>query len=390
MSTSPVIDRNGITAPQFADILSYLQQQYRAIFGDDVYLANDSQDGQFLAILAQAISDANNATISAYNSFSPATAQGNSLSNMIKLNGIQRQSATKSTVVLKVIGQAGTIIQNGAAQDNNNVLWDLPSTVIIPPEGEILVLATCRQFGAISAAVGAIDTIATPTLGWQTVNNPEPPFRGSPIESDGALRMRQTQAVALPSLSVLAGVVGAVEKIAGVQEVAAYENDSDKADLNGLPPHSIALVVIGGDPQAVAQAIYSKKTAGSYTYGTTIVKLKDPKIGLESTIRYFIPKRRATTVTVNLRPLINFTAEVSEKIKVSVAEYINALKIGQDVLTNRLYLPAQLYGGAGSETYDVLSLTSGFLSIEGIDNDLTIAFNERATCVPTDVIVNVA
>lgn len=389
MATSPVIDRNGITAPQFADILAYLQQQYRAIFGDDIYLASDSQDGQFLAILAQAISDANNSTISAYNSFSPATAQGNSLSNMIKLNGIQRQPATKSTVVLRVVGQAGTIIQNGAAQDNNNILWDLPSTVIIPPEGEILVLATCRQYGAITAAVDAIDTIATPTLGWQTVTNPEPPFRGTPIESDGALRMRQTQAVSLPSLSVLAGVVGAVEKIEGVQEVAAYENDSDKVDVNGLPPHSIALVVIGGDPQAVAQAIYSKKTAGSYTYGTTQIRLKDPKIGLETIIRYFIPKRRATHVTVNLKPLINFTAEISEKIKVSISEYINALKIGQDVLTNRLYLPAQLYGGQGSETYDVLSLDSGFLSIDGDLKDLPIAFNERATCLPTDVTVNV-
>ena len=96
--TAPTIDANGVSAPSFADILSYLQAQYRAIFGDDVYLGNDSQDGQFLGIVAKAIHDSNSALVAAYNSFSPATGQGNGLSNNVKINGLARLVASNSTV----------------------------------------------------------------------------------------------------------------------------------------------------------------------------------------------------------------------------------------------------------------------------------------------------
>lgn len=385
MAITPTIDRNGIHCPQFSEVLSYLEEQYRAIYGDDIYLGNDSQDGQFLGVLAKAINDSNAACVSAYNSFSPATAQGNGLSNMVKMNGIRRLIPTKSTVNLRIIGQAGAIIVNGAAQDKNNVYWDLPPKVVIPPEGEITVQGTCREFGAVTAPAGTIDAIATPTMGWQEVDNPVAAFAGAPLETDAALRQRQAFAVALPSLSVLAGTVGAVMSVKGVTEVAAYENDTDKTDGNGLPPHSIALVILGGDPNDIAKAIYSKKTAGAYTHGTTVVPIKDEEIGFQSIVRYFIPARKPVGVTVKIKPLINYTIEIGNQIREQVAAYINALKIGADVLTNRLYLPAQLYGKQGSETFDVLEIT---LNLKGaMLTDLPVGFNERATCSETDVVV---
>jgi hypothetical protein len=66
----------GISAPPYADILLSLQASYRSIFGSDIYIDADSQDGQWLAIIAAAVNDCNAATIAAYNSRSPATAQG--------------------------------------------------------------------------------------------------------------------------------------------------------------------------------------------------------------------------------------------------------------------------------------------------------------------------
>jgi hypothetical protein len=49
----------GISAPAYSDILLSLQASFRAIYGSDAYLEADSQDGQFLAIMAQAINDCN-------------------------------------------------------------------------------------------------------------------------------------------------------------------------------------------------------------------------------------------------------------------------------------------------------------------------------------------
>ena len=67
--TAPTIDAAGIRAPQFADILTWLQDQYRAIYGADVYLEADSQDGQWIAVQALAIFDTLQVAQATYNSF---------------------------------------------------------------------------------------------------------------------------------------------------------------------------------------------------------------------------------------------------------------------------------------------------------------------------------
>lgn len=243
---APTIDASGITAPTYADVLAYLQGQYRAIYGADTYLDPDSQDGQMLGVLAKAISDANSVAIAIYRSFSPATAQEDALSSNVKINGIARKVASYSSADLVLVGQAGKTITNGAAKDSNGVQWLLPATVTIPPSGTITVTATCASIGDVSARAGTINHIATPALGWQSVTNPADAAEGAPVEKDAALRQRQTVSTALPSLTVLDGIIGAVANVPGVTRYVPYENDTDATDANGIPSHSISLVVEGG------------------------------------------------------------------------------------------------------------------------------------------------
>jgi hypothetical protein len=53
------IDENGISAPSYADILASLQASFQSIYGSDIYIEADSQDGQWLATIAQIINDGN-------------------------------------------------------------------------------------------------------------------------------------------------------------------------------------------------------------------------------------------------------------------------------------------------------------------------------------------
>jgi uncharacterized phage protein gp47/JayE len=122
-----------------------------------------------------------------------------------------------------------------------------------------VVIATYRSFGTINQ-------IATPARGWQSVTNPADAAEGAPVEKDPVLRQRQTVSTALPSLTVLDGIIGAVANVPGVTRYVAYENDTSAADANGIPSHSISLVVEGGDATAIANAIAAKKTPGSGTY----------------------------------------------------------------------------------------------------------------------------
>lgn len=66
----------GITAPTYDVILAWYQDQYRAVYGSEIVLDNSTQDGQWIAIQAQAMNVCNQAMITVFNSFSPAKAQG--------------------------------------------------------------------------------------------------------------------------------------------------------------------------------------------------------------------------------------------------------------------------------------------------------------------------
>ncbi|KVN79361.1 baseplate J/gp47 family protein [Burkholderia ubonensis] len=380
-----VIDANGITAPSYAEILDYWQTTYRSIYGQDTYLEPDSKDGQLLAVISAAFNDSNSVAIAVYQSFSPSTAQGAALSSNVKINGIARKVASYSSADLVLVGQAGATITNGAAKDANDVKWLLPTTVTIPPSGTITVTATCATIGAVAARAGTINQIATPAFGWQTVTNPADAAEGAPVEKDAVLRQRQTVSTALPSLTVLDGIIGAVANVPGVTRYAPYENDTSATDANGIPSHSISLVVEGGDATAIVNAIASKKTPGAGTYGTTAIVVTDI-YGRPITIRFFRPTVAPIAATVPLKALAGYTTQTGQQIQQAVSDYINGVQIGGglsgcvewgDALT-----AANSVGGG--VTFKLSGLTLSGPRGAGTP-DYGLQFNEAASCTPASV-----
>jgi len=389
-TTAPTISSTGISAPSYADVLAYLQSQYQAIYGADIYLDPDSQDGQFLGIVASAIDDANAVAIQIYQSYSPASAQGAALSSNVKINGIARAVSSFSTVDLLITGQAGVTITNGIVQDTSSgAQWVLPSTIVIPPAGQITVTATCTQPGAISAPAGSATVIKTPTLGWQTVTNAADATPGEPVEPDADLRYRQTVSTAIPSLTVLDGIVGAVASITGVDRLRAYENDTNATDANGIPSHSISLVVDGGDANSIANAIAIKKTPGAGTYGTTAVTVTDI-YGRPITINFYRPTSQAITVAISLKALAGYSTSVGQAVQQAVSDYINGVDIGggssgtvewADAITAANSVP-------NSNTFKLTALALTGPGGAGVP-DVPLAFNQVSTCTPAAVTLTV-
>ncbi|MGK2829254.1 hypothetical protein ACSI5F_03995 [Ralstonia pseudosolanacearum] len=327
-TVAPVISASGISAPAFSDVLSYIVAKYQGIYGSDVYLGNDSQDYQFLSAgIATPINDLNASIISAYNAYSPATAQQANLSSVVKINGLKRNTSGNSTVDQVIVGVAGTVISNGVTQDANGNKWSLPASVTIPPSGTITVTAICQTAGAVQAGIGAVNQIATPTNGWQSVTNAFAAAAGAPVETDSQLKARQAVSTALPSRTVLEGTVGSVWAIPGVTRVTPYENDTKVVDANGIPGNNIYLVVEGGDATAIAQAIAAKKTPGTGTYGTTTVSVTDA-YGIAHPISFYRPTYDAITCAITLKALAGYTSTIGAAIQAAVAAYINAVVIG--------------------------------------------------------------
>ncbi|HIG0279400.1 TPA: baseplate J/gp47 family protein, partial [Klebsiella aerogenes] len=275
LGLSATVTAEGISAPDYQTILSTVTGYFQQIYGSDAYIDPDSKDGQLIALVALAIHDANNTAIQVYNSFSPSTGIGVGLSSNVKINGIERREATNSTVDLLLTGTAGTSITNGSVKDANGVIWNLPPTVSIGIDGTIVATATCANSGAVAALAGTVNKINTPTRGWSSANNPLAATVGTAAEKDSELRIRQSQSVALPSLTPFEAVDGAIANISGVTRHKLYENDQDEPDANGLPPHSIAAIVEGGDATEIANTIRGVKDQGTTPYGSTIIYVLD-------------------------------------------------------------------------------------------------------------------
>jgi uncharacterized phage protein gp47/JayE len=289
-------------------------------------------------------------------------------------------------VVVTLVGQAGTVITDGFVSDLTSAhRWALPTTVTIPISGTTNVTATCEDPGAIAAGVGSLTKIMTPTAGWQTVTNASAASQGEPVESDYDLRIRQQTSTALRSFTVLDGMVGALQGLLGVSYASAYENDTGSVDANGLPAHSIAAVVQGGDSAQIAQVIFDKKTPGCATYGTTSVSVLD-SMGIPRVINYFVPSTVLIKVTVTITAGIGYTSVIGDQIKQAVADFANSQVVGRGIEITRLYVPALLQDSANSETYTLVSVLGALVSGGALAaTPIVMAFNQKAGLQLSDI-----
>lgn len=382
---APTIGPNGISAPDFPTVLERLKTKYRAIFGDDVYLGNDSQDGQLLAVFARAIADCNAAAIAVYNSFSPLTAQGNGLSSNVKINGLTRALASASTCVVTIVGQANTVITNGQVTDANGIDWALPATVTIPAAGTIDVTATCTQQGAIAAGVGTLTKIKTPVYGWQSVTNAAPAIAGAPVESDAQLRVRQSQSVALPSQTIFEGVMASIASISGVTRSRGYENATNSTDGNGIPARSSAIFVEGGDELTIAQTIARKMSPGAPLVGSIAHTITDSSGNLRE-VSFSRPTNATISAALTIKALPGWSSSTQDRIAQAVADFINAQRIGDPVRFFDVSTPAKLIGTPYASTFALTAMTLQKNAGAASAADVALNYNEAPICDPiTDV-----
>lgn len=389
--TTPVavISATGIAAPTYDVVYAWVQAQFQVIYGSDVVVEPSSQDGQWLAIIAQAILDCNSMAVATYNAFSPSTAQGTGLSSVVKINGIERNVATNSSVSLLLGGVSGTVLMGAYATDTNGNQWDIPNGTTIPSSGQLYVTATAADVGAITADAGTITTIGTPTAGWSSVTNPSAATAGAPVETDAALRQRQTISTALPSATIVQGIEGAIAALAGVTVVKIYENDTGGTDANGIPGHTIAAVVEGGDNVAIATVIANKKAPGCGTYGNTPEVIVDSVSGIPKTISFWRATDVQIDVVVNLTALQGYSSNVGALIQAALVAYSANYTPGDDVYVSRLYSPANLSGPNGN-TYKINSIQICVHLGTPAAADVPISFVQRAVISAANVYLNVA
>jgi uncharacterized phage protein gp47/JayE len=330
---------------------------------------------QLCSVFALSWSDLANAVQQDYNSRSPVTAIGASLDTDVAYNGLIRKAASYSTCPVTLYGAPGTVVTNGKVQDSvpqQGYLWDLPATVQIGAGGTVATVATCEIIGAVSALIGQINLISTPTAGWVSVTNSSPAALGQPIETDSQLRTRQAISTELPSETLLAGTAAAVAAVANVTRSLALENPTGSAITSWPPtvgspptnstwygpPHSLTVIAEGGTLLAVATAIYDNRGIGCLTNGTTTQPVIDPNTGATFDVSFYLPTYVPIYVIVNAHGLTPaFTSAVQAAIQTAVVDYLNGLQLGATVSWSAINAVAMsAAGNLESPIFDVTTL----------------------------------
>lgn len=376
--TAPYIDDAGLHIPSYVDIRDDLVDQFKQIYGQDIYLENDSQDYQMISTFALKTYDTMQLLQIVYNNRSPKTAVGTALDSIVKLNGIARKAASYSTCVLTLTGDVGTVIAAGVAEDDAGNTWNLPENVAFT-SSTIEVTAQCSAIGAIEASPGTITKITNPQKGWLSVTNTVPAVAGEPIETDEQLRYRQSISVAIPSQNMVNSTIAGIASVTGVTRYKVYDNDTNETDSNGIPGHSIAAVVEGGLDEDVAEQIYLRKGPGGGTYGTTSVTYINAD-GLPNIVRFFRPAYVPIDVTVTVKKNGTYTTAIADTIKNNVEQYINALDIGYDVLvTGILTAVAASITNVAQPEFSLQGITIGKDAGSLSTADIDILYNEVAS-----------
>lgn len=335
--TAPGIDANGFHAPEYEDILQRLLARFKEIFGDDLYLGPDTQDYQLCAEFADLFDDIGAALAEVYASRNPDLATGLSLDYLLPLNGLRRLLATHSTAVVTAAGTEGITIPAGSLiMDANGHMWATDADATIPDTGSVQINVTAVEAGRISAEIGGISTIMSPTAGWVSVTNAAAAVAGRNVETDAEAHERRAASVSNNGRGMVETIIGNLRQLPGVKKARIYENDSGETDAHGIPSHSLCAVVLGGENADIAKTVFSKKAPGCGTYGNTTESVQDIFENSYS-IKFSRPSDARIFVQMTVKTFDGYTDETAAAIKKNIQNYISSLQIGADLSVGMLW-----------------------------------------------------
>jgi len=130
--------------------------------------------------------------------------------------------------------------------------------------------------GTIQALDGAINTIATAVNGITRVENADDAVLGRLTETDPKVRTRADESLAVLGAATSAAIQSKILNVTGVTFVQVFQNVTDFIDANGLPPHSIRVVVSGGDDNDIFNTLFLESvSAGIKMDGTETTTIID-------------------------------------------------------------------------------------------------------------------
>lgn len=222
---------------------------------------------------------------------------------------------------------ATTVQGRSAGELTGNVAETTPG--VFP---QVDVGVTAESAGAVQAPAGSLSVIETPVSGWAEATNALDIEVGDEIETDQELKIRRLTEIAISGKATVPAVRSAISAVDGVSNVVVFYNKSAIEDAEGRPPHSLDIVVEGGDDQEIGDEIFDVVAGGIETIGDVSVVTVDDE-GFSHTSKFSRPDEILIYLEIDLTVDAElFPADGEDQVEALAIAFGNEIGIGGDVI----------------------------------------------------------
>jgi hypothetical protein len=175
-----------------------------------------------------------------------------------------------------------SVVTTGHTHSGTAVVDSIPSTTGMTPGMAITDTGGSIPSGATILSVdSAVQVTMNVNSTASTASDPitvnvTPYTEGLPEEADPQLKIRRIHSFFLQSVGPADALRAALLQYQDVSDSYVVENDT-AGTVNSVPAHSIYVIVNGGTPSEIAQAIYAKKAPGCGMYGSVTANVTRPQ-----------------------------------------------------------------------------------------------------------------
>ena len=427
----------GFVPKTLDDIVTELQNAFKAAFGNSINLTDLSVFSQFIGIMAERFAELWELQQAVYSAADPDNAEGDALVQICALTGTIPNPAEPSTVTITATGTNGTVLSVGRVVSVANIgtrfvttaagtlvtgtNWATSTSYSLNDRrvanGKLYLCITAgtsagsglgpndttdditdgtvhwrflgtgaayadiaaesEEAGPKIAQAGDLTVIETPVAGWSSVNNIVDAVLGVNTETDAELRLRREAELLGASRSTLDSIrTRLLEDVDGTTAVVIFENSTDSTNGDGMPPHSVEALVRGGLDQDIRESLWQNVAAGITTYGNVTGTVTDVANANQT---YTVKFSRPTTINIYvianvIKDPLNYPADGDTQVEDAILAVGAAYATGKNVVSSQLKAACFKIPGV----LDVTSLYIGTAPTPASETTIAIALRELA------------
>lgn len=339
----------GVIVPDTSNVLNGVENEFKELFGNAFNVDPETPQGRIIEMITRSRVFTLQMAAACSNMLNLNRANGFVLDDLGSLFYLSRGTATYTEGSVGLNGVPGTIIPAGTRLQNTNgdIFLLVGDDIVIGDSGSTTAQYRAEKTGPILCLAGTLTTILDRVSGLETINNASnQSVIGSNLESDASFRERIKASQQKNAISVISAIKASVANVPGVGSVKVLENTSTSSVVSAgitIPAHGFAVIVDGGANQAIAEAIFNKKTLGagypsSVASGLTLVTATVSDGDDDYEVKFVRPEDVPITIAIEVKRQDYTGSDLEADVKQAIInmalglnEEVDGWKIGSEV-----------------------------------------------------------